>query len=264
MSGKRGMTGKHANHAKGRRVKYVQVVCEQCRKIFEKSPSFMACHPNTKYCSRSCSGLASVVHETKVCVTCDECGVDFVKRKDHLSAKNYCTRACSDAGRKKAFLLKFHGDENAIGKWEDPAQIASYMASYRNKNRARINQLSRENQQKNPNRPASVKRYNVKNQALRRMSDNARKATIKDGALTASVWQEIVEFSGARCLCCGGTERIEIDHVVAISKGGLHVALNVQPLCRSCNASKNNKTIDYRGKEFMEFVSRLSFEVQEI
>lgn len=49
------------------------------------------------------------------------------------------------------------------------------------------------------------------------------------------------------CLCCGSYERLSIDHVIPISKGGMNVIENLQTLCVSCNSKKGNKTIDYRG-----------------
>lgn len=35
----------------------------------------------------------------------------------------------------------------------------------------------------------------------------------------------------------------EIDHIVPVSKGGLHIPSNVQVLCRACNQSKSDRTI---------------------
>lgn len=44
------------------------------------------------------------------------------------------------------------------------------------------------------------------------------------------------------CVRCGTTERIEADHIVALANGGLDCGVtNYQPLCRSCNASKNDR-----------------------
>jgi len=66
------------------------------------------------------------------------------------------------------------------------------------------------------------------------------------GKLTAKEWQEIQKKYGNKCLCCGSTEKITIDHVIPISKGGLHVKSNIQPLCNICNSKKHTKETDYR------------------
>ena len=51
---------------------------------------------------------------------------------------------------------------------------------------------------------------------------------------------------GRECLCCGSAEKIALDHVVPITKGGADDVGNLQPLCRSCNSKKGTKIIDYR------------------
>ena len=51
---------------------------------------------------------------------------------------------------------------------------------------------------------------------------------------------------GEICLRCGTTEKISIDHVIPIYKGGLNEMDNLQPLCKSCNSWKGIKVIDFR------------------
>jgi len=43
------------------------------------------------------------------------------------------------------------------------------------------------------------------------------------------------------CVACGGRNKITMDHVVPISRGGRHSEGNLQPLCLSCNSGKCNK-----------------------
>ena len=48
------------------------------------------------------------------------------------------------------------------------------------------------------------------------------------------------------CLACGNTEKLSIDHIVPISKGGKNDYENLQVLCISCNVKKGTNTMDYR------------------
>ena len=48
------------------------------------------------------------------------------------------------------------------------------------------------------------------------------------------------------CPLCKTDVKLTADHVIPISKGGSSFIENMQPLCRSCNSRKKNKTIDYR------------------
>lgn len=66
------------------------------------------------------------------------------------------------------------------------------------------------------------------------------------GQFSHSEWEGVRDYWG-RCLCCGRVNvPLEADHIVPVSQGGSNSIDNIQPLCRSCNAKKNAKTVDYR------------------
>lgn len=50
---------------------------------------------------------------------------------------------------------------------------------------------------------------------------------------------------GQRCLACGATGDLTLDHVVPQSRGGSDEPDNLQTLCLSCNCRKGAKTIRY-------------------
>lgn len=50
---------------------------------------------------------------------------------------------------------------------------------------------------------------------------------------------------GWRCLACGSTEDLTVDHVVPKSMGGTGSLTNLQTLCKPCNLAKANKIIQY-------------------
>jgi 5-methylcytosine-specific restriction endonuclease McrA len=66
------------------------------------------------------------------------------------------------------------------------------------------------------------------------------------GQFTKAEWLALCAAYGHRCLCCGTTERLSIDHVIPLSKGGANTIDNLQPLCLPCNQAKGSRVIDFR------------------
>jgi hypothetical protein len=51
---------------------------------------------------------------------------------------------------------------------------------------------------------------------------------------------EIYERDGYRCVKCGNTDNLQVDHIVPFSKGGKTEKSNLQTLCKKCNVEKGN------------------------
>jgi len=65
------------------------------------------------------------------------------------------------------------------------------------------------------------------------------------------MWRdEIKRRDGYRCVYCGSSEDLTIDHVVPQCKGGPTNSTNCVAACRSCNQQKGSKQVD----EFMDTV----------
>lgn len=57
-------------------------------------------------------------------------------------------------------------------------------------------------------------------------------------------WEEIKERFNQCCVICKlGDIKLTIDHMIPISKGGLHNKDNIQPLCGPCNSGKKDKIL---------------------
>lgn len=205
----------------------VILCCQQCGTEMRLLPGFLRQHPTTRFCGRRCMGIASRKDGSVIDVPCTLCGVMFQKRRDHLHPTNYCSKSCSNVGRRV---------EGA--KWRDPEQIRVYMKGYLAKNRERVNERARDWTRRNPQRRSATRRmWAAANREW--IASNARLRRI--GTATLNDWLDVLAEHEGRCAHCGTTERIECDHKVPISKGGRHEKGNLQPLCRRCNAKKGAK-----------------------
>ena len=69
------------------------------------------------------------------------------------------------------------------------------------------------------------------------------------GSHTKAEWDALRTWFGDVCLRCQTGGSLTADHVVPLSVGGTDSIDNLQPLCHSCNASKQQKATDYRDPE---------------
>jgi 5-methylcytosine-specific restriction endonuclease McrA len=75
----------------------------------------------------------------------------------------------------------------------------------------------------------------------------AKEKGVLGGHFTEAQWLAVLDLYGHRCLACGASNvELERDHVIPLGPPHSDEITNIQPLCRSCNASKGNKAIDYR------------------
>ena len=56
-----------------------------------------------------------------------------------------------------------------------------------------------------------------------------------------SIVSEVYHRDGGKCVLCGSTDNLLLDHIIPVSKGGADTAENLQVLCQKCNLKKSNK-----------------------
>lgn len=151
----------------------------------------------------------------------------------------------SDRGRKN----KKKYEQTQKGKATRAKAIAKYNNSDHGKKKAaekhqRTKHLTQRIEQK---RRANAKYLKTEKSAAKKRRDYARRkrAIVPTRPVTAQDWLEIIEQHKNRCHYCRRpfTEDLPatIDHVIPLTKGGLHVKENIVPACRSCNSTKKDR-----------------------
>lgn len=69
-------------------------------------------------------------------------------------------------------------------------------------------------------------------------------APIRRSAIPLDIRTAVYERDGRRCLHCGATQNLSLDHIWPYSKGGPDTYENLQTLCRSCNSKKGARVVE--------------------
>ncbi len=146
-------------------------------------------------------------------------------------------------------------------------KVLASLRKYRTANRATVNATARARRAANTEYyrmigRASLARHREQRNAASRAYGKAhpewRAAKVRarrnrkyqaEGFHTDAEWEALKMRYDNCCLRCGRREpeiTLTRDHVLPITKGGSDWITNIQPLCHSCNSSKNARTIDYR------------------
>lgn len=181
---------------------------------------------------------------------------------------NITQKLCRKCGETKP-LDEFHKTnqiKSGYGTWCEVC-YKKYHANYYHKNEEVVKDRAKRHHVENKDKHIlQMKQWVIQNRAKSREIKKAwkkknpekvqehhrkRRTQIKESgdSITFREWSDLKKFYNYTCLCCRRTEpeiKLELDHVLPIALGGRHVIENAQPLCRSCNAAKYTKHIDYR------------------
>ena len=53
--------------------------------------------------------------------------------------------------------------------------------------------------------------------------------------------KQTLQRDNNQCVNCGSTERLEVDHIINVARGGTHNLNNLQTLCHHCHKTKTAK-----------------------
>jgi 5-methylcytosine-specific restriction endonuclease McrA len=130
--------------------------------------------------------------------------------------------------------------------------------NYYEKNKEKLRKRARDFA-KSPEGKIRYKIYNNKRRGLEKNVENT---------LTEKEIDFLIFFQNNKCARCN-TEfdniiTYTLDHIIPVSKGGGLILKNVQLLCKSCNSSKNNKSIQYRKDVTPEILEEYIFNYSEV
>ena len=139
---------------------------------------------------------------------------------------------------------------------------AQVTAKYRAENPEHYRKLKREARLRNPQktREESIARYrnNIESEKARyrkyyathkhEIVENGRRRRTRLLAaptfkVTSKDWTRLCNTYNNCCAYCGANERLTMDHVIPLIRGGYHGIGNLLPACPRCNSSKNKKFI---------------------
>lgn len=164
----------------------------------------------------------------KYCKQCDEL---LYGEKKRARSRAYAKAHAIEARARAAAWRTNHPDYRAhqrLYRMNNLARMLELEAQAREKHRDQRNEAQRTYHKIHPD---------VASAATGRR--RARKACVALNDLTAAQWQEIKAAYGYRCVYCGRKmQRLTMDHITPLSKGGNHTASNIVPACQSCNARK--------------------------
>lgn len=215
-------------------VRTILFTCEECGLLCKKPRRTDSMF---YFCSVACSTAWRRSHPLAV-YNCAHCKKDFSGKKRRVETRHFCSRQCwrerratekdllrnLSAPARKRKAKSYHQEWYANNR----AKKLKQNREWTKRNKPTLARYARESRKRNPEREAA-RRYGKQ--------------------FTAYEWKSLKQRYANSCLACRKTEpaiALEPDHVVPLSRGGARTIDNIQPLCRSCNARKHARTIDYR------------------
>ena len=149
-------------------------------------------------------------------------------------------------------VFKFVSPNGLIASLDTSDQaIAEYEEEKQRKIDEARNRIIQRRQEEEEQEKEKIRQKLLKQKKQRELERKVQQEMIENGELAMdgtkrrhiphSVVSEVYRRDGARCVICGSTENLQLDHIIPFSKGGADTAENLQILCQKCNLEKSNK-----------------------
>jgi len=132
---------------------------------------------------------------------------------------------------------------------DNPEKHSEYQSKWAKKNKERVRVYQNNWFAKHPDADKIYhKRYRTRHPDRIKSQSAERRGAI--GTFTSTEWEDKKKKFDFKCAICGISEiellnntgmGLTLDHIIPLSKDGLNVIDNIQPLCKSCNSRKGNR-----------------------
>lgn len=185
---------------------------------------------------------------TKRCASCElelptELFTGSKGRKDGLNP--YC-RTCTRAKNKARYVQNRDAERIRKHKYyeQNTEKIRERNRKWHKANREKVRLKVDEYYQKNKEYMRTKHReWYLENIDAVQINILKRRARKQNNGVYTVLRRDIKRLYSSFCVYCGSFDNIEIDHVLPISRGGVHSIGNLASACLRCNRSKGNKTV---------------------
>jgi len=170
-------------------------------------------------------------------IKCKDCR----KLKNHFS-KGFC-KSCYfyQYNKSRKDKIKKYNKEY-YNKHREESSIAC--KEWRENHTQERSDYLREWRENNPNYNRDWCKSNIEKRRKTARESDRRRRVLKSNAIVEQIDEDkIYKRYGNKCVYCGSTNNLTLDHIIPIANNGNHTEDNLVVACRSCNSSKQDKPL---------------------
>jgi 5-methylcytosine-specific restriction endonuclease McrA len=173
---------------------------------------------------------------------CKKCGETKNISEFYINIKNDCLYTPCKECRKLYRSLHREDRKEGDKKYRDTHKQQRQIS-----NKNRWNKRTEQERERDRKKAHDRSKMFLSNNPEKRVEYNNNRRASKMNAggrgVTLEQWNNVKSEYNYLCVYCGKHKPLTIDHVVPISKGGLHDVSNIVPACGSCNSRKGNSSL---------------------